>query len=90
MKKLFMTLTVAIMAISANAQVYVGGGFGVASTSVDGGDDVTTYKFVPEVGYAFNNEWAAGVAFGWEGADKGEKIVSVSAYVGSEMCIRDR
>lgn len=81
MKKLLMTLTVAIMAISANAQVYVGGGFGVASTSVDGGDDVTTYKFVPEVGYAFNNEWAAGVAFGWEGADKGEKIVSVNPYV---------
>ncbi|MBR5688535.1 MAG: porin family protein [Prevotella sp.] len=81
MKKLFLTMVVAVMAISANAQVYVGGGFGVASTSVDGSDDVTTYKFVPEVGYAFNKEWAAGVAFGWEGADKGAKTVSVNPYV---------
>ncbi|MBR4389180.1 MAG: outer membrane beta-barrel protein [Prevotella sp.] len=81
MKKILMTLTVAVMAISANAQVYVGGGFGVASASVDGGDDVTTYKFVPEVGYAFNDEWAAGVAFGWEGASEGAKTVSVNPYV---------
>ena len=81
MKKIFLTLVVALMAVSANAQVYVGGGFGVASTSVDGGDDVTSYKFVPEVGYSFNDEWAAGVAFGWEGADKGDKEFSVNPYV---------
>lgn len=81
MKKFLMTLTVALMAISANAQVYVGGGFGIASTSVDGADDVTTFKFVPEVGYSFNDEWAAGVAFGWEGASKGMKTVSVNPYV---------
>lgn len=81
MKKLFLTMVVAVMAISANAQVYVGGGFGIASTSVDGGNDVTSYKFVPEVGYAFNNEWAVGAAFGWEGSDKGPKTVSVNPYV---------
>ena len=68
------------MAISANAQVYVGGGVGIASTSYDGGDDVTTFKFVPEVGYTFDDEWAAGVAFGWEGASKGVKTVSVNPY----------
>ncbi len=81
MKKFLMTLTVALMAISANAQVYVGGGFGIASTSVDGGDDETTFKFVPEVGYTFNDEWAVGAAFGWEGASKGAKTVSVNPYV---------
>lgn len=31
MKKIFMTLVAAVMAISMNAQVYVGGGVGVAS-----------------------------------------------------------
>lgn len=81
MKKFLMTMVVAVMAISADAQVYVGGGFGIGSTSYDGGDDVTTYKFVPEIGYAFDSEWAAGVAFGWEGSNKGAKTVSVNPYV---------
>ena len=81
MKKFLMTLIIALMAISANAQVYVGGGVGIASTSYGDDEDVTTFKFVPEVGYAFNNEWAAGVAFGWEGANKGTKTVMVNPYV---------
>lgn len=81
MKKFLMTMVVAVMALSANAQVYVGGGFGVGSTSIDGGDDVTTYKFVPEIGYSFDKDWAVGVAFGWEGANKGAKTVSVNPYV---------
>ena len=82
MKKIFMTLVAAVMAISMNAQVYVGGGVGVASESGDGIEDVTTYKFVPEVGYVFNQDWAAGVAFGWEGATKGGATkFSVNPYV---------
>ena len=80
MKKIFMTLVAAVMAISMNAQVYVGGGVGVASESGDGIEDVTTYKFVPEVGYVFNQDWAAGVAFGWEGSNEGgAKTFSVRA-----------
>lgn len=68
MKKFLMTLVAAFaVAMSANAQVYVGGGFGI--NGVDNGNTtVTTYKFIPEVGYNFNENWAAGVAFGWEGA----------------------
>ena len=67
MKKFLMTLVAAFaVAMSANAQVYVGGGFGI--NGVDNGNTtVTTYKFIPEVGYNFNENWAAGVAFGWEG-----------------------
>ena len=52
-----------------------------AAYGSNGDDDVTVYKFVPEVGYSFNDSWAAGVAFGWEGATKGgPKSVSVSPY----------
>ncbi len=76
-----MIMVVAAMAISANAQVYVGGGFGIGSTSIDGGDDETTYKFVPEIGYSFDKEWAVGAAFGWEGSKSGDKVVSVNPYV---------
>lgn len=79
-----MTLVAAVaVAASANAQVYVGGGIGIGSAKVDvdGAEAVTTYKLVPEVGYNFNDKWAAGVAFGWEGANKGgARTVSVNPY----------
>jgi len=81
MKKFLMTLVAAFaVAMSANAQVYVGGGFGI--NGVDNGNTtVTTYKFIPEVGYNFNENWAAGVAFGWEGASKGgTKTLEVNPY----------
>lgn len=82
MKKILMTLAAAVMAIGVNAQVYVGGGVGVVTESGDGIDDVTTYKFVPEVGYNFNEDWAAGIAFGWAGSNKGgAKAFSVNPYV---------
>ena len=81
MKKFLMTLVAAFaVAMSANAQVYVGGGFSI--NGVDNGNTtVTTYKFIPEVGYNFNENWAAGVAFGWEGASKGgTKTLEVNPY----------
>ena len=80
MKKFLMTMMAAIMAVGVNAQVYVGGGIGVATASTDN-DDVTVFKFVPEVGYSFNQKWAAGVAFGWEGAKKSAKTFSLNPYV---------
>ena len=84
MKKILMTLVAVVVAASVSAQVYVGGGVGVASASSDhngNSTDVTTFKFVPEVGYTFNEDWAAGVAFGWEGATEGgEKTISVNPY----------
>ena len=74
MKKILMTLVAAAMALGVSAQAYVGGGVGVYSASTDyngNKTDATVFKFVPEVGYSFNDDWAAGVAFGWEGTTKG-------------------
>lgn len=84
MKKIMMTLAAAIIAVSASAQVYVGGGFGIGTAKVKvagESESVTAYKFVPEVGYNFTDELAAGVAFGWEGMSKGnQKTVEVNPY----------
>lgn len=81
MKKFFVIMAMAVMAVSANAQVFVGGGVGLASISHDGGDDVTAFKLLPEVGYNFNQDWAAGVKFGWMGSNKGgEKSFSINPY----------
>ncbi len=77
MKKLLMALTAALVSVAASAQVYVGGSLGVNSTKIDGDDDATvTYKFLPEIGYKFNDTWAAGVNFGWakEGVETDEDL----------------
>jgi len=78
MKKILMTMVAALgLAISANAQVYVGGGFAVQGHD-NGNDTYTTYKFLPEVGYNLNDNWAVGTVFGWKGATKnGKKAVEV-------------
>lgn len=83
MKKLFLSMVVALMAVSASAQVYVGGGVGIGSSKVDadGAESVTTYKFVPEVGCNLNDDWAVGVTFGWQGSNKGgEKAMGIAPY----------
>lgn len=83
MKKLFLSMVMAVMAISASAQIYVGGGIGIGNSKVDvdGAESVTTYKLVPEIGYNINDKWAVGIAFGWQGANKGgEKAAFVNPY----------
>lgn len=82
MKKFLMTVIAAVLvAVSADAQVYVGGSLGIAGNDYNG-NTTTSYKFVPEVGYNFNQNWAAGVAFGWAGETEGNaKSVEVNPYV---------
>ena len=65
MKKLFMTLVIAMMAVCAQAQVYLGGTVGIASIGSQGGDDETSFKFLPEIGYNLNNSWAIGTTIGY-------------------------
>ena len=64
MKKIIMSLVAAMFAVCASAQVYVGGNVGIASID-DGDDEETVYSLLPEIGYHFNDQWAAGVVFGW-------------------------
>ena len=66
MKKILMTVVAAAMAVSMNAQGYFGGSVGVASVKNGGADAETTYKFVPEIGYNLNSDWAIGVALGYQ------------------------
>jgi hypothetical protein len=65
MKKIFMTLAAAIVAVSASAQVYLGGNFGIASTKIADGDNNTTYKLLPEIGYKLDDNLAIGTVVGW-------------------------
>lgn len=64
MKKIFMSLVAVALAVSASAQVYVGGAVGFGSSKYQGGDNETTYQITPEIGYKINSDWAIGITGG--------------------------
>ena len=66
MKKVLLAMVAALlMTVSASAQVYLGGNFGIASTKVNDGDNVTTYAILPEIGYNIDKTWAIGTVVGF-------------------------
>ena len=85
MKKVFMMAIMAIVAISASAQAYVGGSIGFTNVKVDGHDDSqNTLTIAPEVGYTLSDDWAIGAALGFTYYKEGDASVTafeVSPYV---------
>lgn len=63
MKKLFLTLIVALVSLTASAQVYVGGEVGLWRNT---DDNFTNFTLAPEVGYNLSDKWAIGVGIGYE------------------------
>lgn len=83
MKKFLMSLAAAAMvAVSASAQVYLGGNVGVASSKLVGGESITTYKVLPEIGYNLDNDWAIGTVAGW---GKGTPVSIEDARTSSDV-----
>ena len=64
MKKIFLTLAAAFVAVTMSAQVYVGGGLGIQSISHDG-DSKTAYTIMPEIGYNLEENSAVGITLGY-------------------------
>lgn len=70
MKKIMMTLAAVCVAATMNAQVYLGGGLGVATSSYDG-NSTTVWSILPEIGYNLDENWAVGMTVGYgESIDK--------------------
>ena len=64
MKKIFAVALVAMMTMTVNAQVYVGGGVGLQTSSYDGNSE-TYFTIIPEIGYNLNEDWAVGMTIGY-------------------------
>lgn len=67
MKKLFLTIAVALgvfSAASAQSNMWVGGTAGVWSSKVKGGDSQLSFKVMPEFGYILNSNLGLGIAIG--------------------------
>lgn len=86
MKKIFMTMAAMVIAASASAQVYIGGGVGLSSTKVGDGDSKMSYKIVPEIGYQFDKNWEAGLTVGYEGVEDGNNTFEIAPYARYTFC----
>ena len=77
MKKFFLTLMVAIFALTANAQFYVGGETGLWRNTDNNNTDFTLR---PEFGYELNEKWDIGLGFGfshnYDGAKKHDEYTT--------------
>ena len=74
MKTIMMTLAAVAVAISVNAQVYVGGSLGFTSSKddTDGAKATTRFSIKPEVGYNLDENWAVGMALGFTSTKAGD------------------
>ncbi len=71
MKKIFMIAVMAVAAVSANAQWYIGGQLGLDFNKKNkDADSQMTFSIAPEVGYNINENWAIGAQVGFSMANK--------------------
>lgn len=66
MKKLVLTLVLVFGMLTANAQFFVGGQFGL---TYDTDTENTTFRIAPEFGYAFNDAWTVAGTIGYTHMD---------------------
>ncbi len=81
MKKFFLMIAVALISLTASAQVYVGGSVG-AWRNAD--DNHTQFTLKPEVGYKLSDTWDLGIGIGYaHNYSKGWKknSIQVDPYV---------
>lgn len=72
MKKFLMVAILAVLgAVSAKAQVRLGG---EVMVWYNNDTEVTSYKFIPEIGYKFNDRWEVGTDIGFAGNSNQEGL----------------
>lgn len=80
MKKVFLTLAVAFMAMAANAQVWMGGSFGFTNSKVDkDANPVYNYSIAPEVGFSIAPKFDLAVGLKYSGESVKGDVLGVVA-----------
>lgn len=72
MKKIVMAAAFVVASMSANAQVYLGGGLSLHSEDPGVGDTKTTIKILPEIGYKLEDNLAIGIKLGYAHTKQGD------------------
>jgi len=79
MKKFLMTIAAAFVAVSMNAQLYLGGSLGFGSWSTQkllGDKSEAVFSILPEIGYNLNDQWAIGTVIGYQN-NKFNNVVNI-------------
>lgn len=84
MKKFFAIAAVALMALTANAQIYVGTGLGFSYDKADseGAKANTEFSLNPEIGYNLTDQFAVGLDLDYTNSKVGDKD-AVSKFGGN-------
>jgi len=89
MKKIILTAIVAVIAVSANAQMWIGGelGYNTSKTTFDGTKTFTSNNVtvLPEIGYSLDENWDVAVAIGYKHADDKDHLTDT--YTGTNSFI---
>jgi long-subunit fatty acid transport protein len=73
MKKIFAVALVAMMALTANAQVYVGGSLGYNSSKESSeASSENTITFAPEIGYNLSDKWSIGLGINFASSERND------------------
>ncbi len=80
MKKSFLAITFAMVAMVSSAQIYVGGSLGLNFAGKDN-NSATAFSICPEVGYELNENLGFGLAFGFETASAKTEIAGIENKV---------
>ncbi len=62
MKKIFASIALAVVSLTANAQVFIGGETGFWR---DHNANETEFSLIPEFGYSFNDKWTIATSIGY-------------------------
>ena len=65
MKKIVMMAVMAVAALTANAQTWVGGEVGFTSSHVNGVGTSKEFSIKPEVGFGLNEKFDVAIALGY-------------------------
>lgn len=88
MKKLFVTVCLAVAAMTANAQTYVGGELGLWRNGEDG-NNKTSFTLAPEIGYNLDENWALGIKLGYNYNYAGSQKVTIGDVTASGHITRN-
>ncbi len=78
MKKIMLSLAMALVSVCASAQVYIGGTAGISSNKIGDGDSKTAYTLMPEIGYS---SYSKGGGDAYEAGIKPGLAVKLSDHV---------
>lgn len=80
MKKILLMAAFAVATLSANAQVWIGGGLGFNTEKWKGSDSETVFNIAPQIGYNLDEQFSLGLELGLKMGNKAAGLADPHTY----------